>query len=541
MSARILVLGGTRSGKSAYAEQLVARAPAVVYVATAAVGDDEFAGRVAAHRARRPAHWRTVETTDLREALACAPPDAAVLVDDLGHWVLARLDDDPDAVRADADAFWQAAIAHRGGPVVVVAPEASLGVVPTDAVTRRWLDLHGDVTQRLAATADRTVLVVAGHPTDLPPASHSRFNEAILPGGGRNASTLGAAAGGGAAGGGAASGERRPHGDTMVPPGALDFAVNVHGDGPPPHLRAALDKALDAAACYPDHRTARAAVAARHGRPADDVLLTPGAADAYWLLARTVHARHAVVVHPTFTEPDAALRAAGIATTHVYRRPDEDWRLEPARVPDDADLVIVGNPNNPTGTFDDRETVAGLTRPGRVTVVDEAFVDFVPDADAASLAQRDDLPGLVVLRSVTKLWGLAGIRAGYAIAPPGLTARLEGQRPPWTVSGPALAALEVTAADEAYRRDVAAQVGAARGVLVAALRDLDGVTVYDGVANFLLVRVPDGPGAHAALLARGLAVRPSTFPGLDPDHLRVAVRDAPANARLVRALQEILR
>ncbi len=101
----------------------------------------------------------------------------------------------------------------------------------------------------------------------------------------------------------------------------------------------------------------------------------------------------------------------------MLRRPDDGWALHPDEVPADADLVIVGNPNNPTGTLDDPDRVAALCRPGRVTVVDEAFVDFVADPTASS-ASRRDLPGLVVVRSVTKLWGWPGSAPGTSSRPP---------------------------------------------------------------------------------------------------------------------------
>ena len=504
MAELILVLGGVRSGKSAVAESLVAGAGQVVYVATGRAGDAEMAERIAAHQARRPPGWQTVETADPAAAVRDAPAGSAVLVDALGLWLVARLDAPADTVLAEVDALRTAAAAHEGGPVVVVAEQAGLGLVPPDRATRRWLDLLGEASQRLAADASRTLLVVAGN---------------VL----------------------AWSGPARPHGDRMVPPSAVDFAVNVHGTRPPPHVRAALDAALDAAGRYPDDTAARAAAAARHDRPADEVLVTAGAAEAFHLLARVVRATRACVVHPGFTEPEAALGAAGVPVAHAYRRPDDGWRLDPTAVPADADLVVVGNPNNPTGTLDDPDRVAALCRPGRVTVVDEAFLDFVEDEGAWTLGPRRDLPGLVVVRSVTKLWGLAGVRAGYLLGPAGLVARCVAARPPWVTSGPALAAVEVCARDAAFRRRIARDTAHARAALTAALRALPGVTVTDAVANFLLIRVPDGPRAHAALLDMGVAVRPSTFPGLDPDHLRVAVRDDETNAVLVKALAEVLR
>lgn len=501
MAEIVLVLGGTRSGKSAVAESLVAAAPAVVYIATGSGTDAEMAERMAALRL-----WTEA---------------------DVAPW-------GPDGERARAailtevDALCRVAAAHDGGPVVVVAEESGLGVLPLGALARRWLDLAGAATQRLAIAADRALLVVAGRALDLPAGTSAGF----VPLTGQNLHSPAVT--------GHAPSRAWPHGDTMVPEGALDFAVNVQGPAPPPHIREALDAALDQAGRYPDDRAARAAVAARHGRSASEALITAGACDALHLLARVVRARAAVHVHPSFTEPESALLAAGVPVRRAFRRAEDGWHLDPRAVDARADLVVLGNPNNPTGTLDDPDRVAALCKPGRVTIVDEAFMDFVEDEPAQSLASRRDLPGLVVVRSVTKLWGLAGVRAGYLLSSPGLIARCAAARPPWATSSVALAAVEACARDDAYRRGVAAQVAAARAQLTSDLAALPGVTVHGSAANFLLVGVPDGPGIHAALLDRGIAVRPSTFPGLDPGYLRVAVRAPAANQRLVDALADAL-
>jgi histidinol-phosphate aminotransferase len=114
-----------------------------------------------------------------------------------------------------------------------------------------------------------------------------------------------------------------------------------------------------------------------------------------------------VVVHPSFTEPEAALQAAGHRVRRVWRNRDH-FHLDPAAVPAEADFVVTSNPNNPTGTLDQAATLVGLARPGWVVVVDEAFMEFTVD-EVESLAGRRDLPGLAVVRSLTKLWGLAGL------------------------------------------------------------------------------------------------------------------------------------
>jgi histidinol-phosphate aminotransferase len=170
-----------------------------------------------------------------------------------------------------------------------------------------------------------------------------------------------------------------------------------------------------------------------------------------------------------------------------------------------------------------------------VLLVDEAFADTVP-GEPASLAHRRDLPGLLVVRSLTKTWGLAGIRVGYALGAPDLVRTLAAAQPPWPVSTPALAALEACTAPSARAEaDAAARALAAdRAALLAALPG--GVAVEgDPASSFVLLRVPGGAAVRAALRAAGWAVRRGdTFPGLTPDHLRVAVRD-PATSRAFAA------
>jgi histidinol-phosphate/aromatic aminotransferase/cobyric acid decarboxylase-like protein len=329
----------------------------------------------------------------------------------------------------------------------------------------------------------------------------------------------------------------RLHGDAVVAPGMLDFAVNVWPEERPAALRAALAEALDDPR-YPDDLLAREALAARHGRRPDEVLPLNGACEAFWLLAHALRPRVAACVHPSFTEPEAALRACGADVVHVARDP-HGWSFDPATVPTTAEVVVLGNPNNPTGALDAPEAVLALLRAGRLVVVDEAFMDFVPEpAWSVAGVRRAEL---VVVRSLTKLWTLAGIRAGYLLAAPELVAALEAQRQPWNVNGLALAAMTVCAADDTTPRRIAAEVAAARAELLAALQRLSGVTAWPSAANFVLLEVPHGRAIVGALRDAGIAVRPAaSFPGLNDDHIRVAVRRPDENRRLVAALAEAL-
>ena len=332
----------------------------------------------------------------------------------------------------------------------------------------------------------------------------------------------------------------RHHGDADLVPGLVDLAVNVRAGTPPAWLRARLVASLDALAAYPDPTAAVTAIAARHGRPRAEVVPSAGGAEAFVLLARALTPRRAVVVHPQFTEPEAALRGAGHAVEQVVL--DGDLTLDPAVVPDDADLVVVGNPTNPTSVRHPADVLAALARPGRTLVVDEAFIDTAP-GEPDSLAARRDLPGLVVLRSLTKTWGLAGLRVGYVLAPAPVAAALRTAAPPWSVSTPALVALEACSGDDARAEaDAAAHTLAAdRAHLLGALRGLPLTVRATPAASFVLLQTPGRDDVRTRLHDRGFAVRRGeTFPGLDAEHVRVAVRAPEISDAFVAALKDVL-
>ena len=171
---RTLVLGGIRSGKSQWAEAVIAPEVSVRYIATglAAGSDDSWAKRVAAHRDRRPQNWMTVESADVATQLR-AQPETPALVDDLGGWLTAALDRqswDDRPVTGDVDDL-VAAIGAFGAPLVLVSPEVGLTVVPATAAGRRFADELGALNQRIAGCCEQVVLVVAGQPIWVKPAA----------------------------------------------------------------------------------------------------------------------------------------------------------------------------------------------------------------------------------------------------------------------------------------------------------------------------------------------------------------------------------
>ena len=318
----------------------------------------------------------------------------------------------------------------------------------------------------------------------------------------------------------------------------LDFAVNVRAGSPPRWLVDRLTARLPDLGRYPsqtDVDAATAAVAARHGRDPRDVVLLAGATEGFALLGQ-LRPRLAALVAPSFTEPDATLRAAGIPVHHVVLTPP--FTADAAEIPEDADLVVIGNPTNPTSVLHPREQILGLRRPGRTVVVDEAFADAIP-GEPESLAS-ESLPGVLVLRSLTKTWALPGLRVGYALGAPDLLRQLTAPRPHWPLGTLQLEALTACNLPDAVAaaQEQAAGLVSTRSEMVDGLTRA-GVSVVDGSAPFILFEVPDAQLVRKRLFAKGIAVRRcDTFVGLNGQYLRAAVR--PEWPTLVGALAEIL-
>ena len=339
------------------------------------------------------------------------------------------------------------------------------------------------------------------------------------------------------------------HGDRDLAPGLVDLAVNVRLPAPPPWLADVIADSLRDLGRYPDPTPATLAIAARHRVDPQCVLPTAGGAEAFTLVARAVAGDQPVVVHPQFTEPEAALLAAGRSVERCVLKREGGFRLDPrafTRTGEhaEADLVVVGNPTNPTGVLHRADDLRALRRSGRVVVVDEAFMDAVPGETQSLIGP--DLHGLLVIRSLTKTWGLAGLRAGYVVGDPALVSALREVQPPWSVSSPAVAATVACLSERAVAETEAAAVAftADRAVLVRELAAVGLGTAAPSAAPFVLVDTsPLGDASVREDLARlGVAVRRGeTFPGLGPTWIRLAVRDPETSRAVAAALDDLRR
>lgn len=330
---------------------------------------------------------------------------------------------------------------------------------------------------------------------------------------------------------------------------ALDFSANVSPLGLPAGVAAAITNALPTADRYPDPlcRELRAALAGAEGVPADWILCGNGAADLIFRLALAVRPRRALLPAPTFAEYEAALQTVGCAVQRVFLREENDFAVTEEfidAVTPETDIVFLCQPNNPTGQVTPPARVERLVRRcaecGAVLVVDECFLDFLPDRDAWTAKQLlRDAPQLIILKAFTKLYAMAGVRLGYALCgDAALLEKMRGAGQPWAVSSLAQAAGLAALQETAYAGAVRALIAEQRPRMAAGLRAL-GLRVMDGQANYLLFRAT--PDFGEKLRRRGAVVRScANYPGLDAVWYRTAVRTAEENTRLLQIMGEIL-
>jgi L-threonine-O-3-phosphate decarboxylase len=336
------------------------------------------------------------------------------------------------------------------------------------------------------------------------------------------------------------------------PSSLLDFSANINPLGMPDAARQAIAAAIDTLGHYPDPSCSalRQAIGAHLDVDPACIVAGNGAEQLIWWLPRLVQPRRVLVTAPCYVDYQRAAAVWNVPVEAMTLSAEQGFRLDLERLAAETrpgDLVWIGQPNNPTGVLVDPELLEQVIRshPEVDWAIDEAFIDFVERVPSATASQ---LPNLIVLRSMTKFYALAGLRLGYAVLSADRAAALMQLLPDWSVNSLALAAgVAVLAEPErsAFAERTRVSVRMQRQWLAQVLRGL-GFRVIDGNANYLLLRVPE-PLPTATVIAErllrqsGIAVRVcDNYAGLDERYLRIAVRTADENQRLVGALRSIL-
>ncbi len=330
----------------------------------------------------------------------------------------------------------------------------------------------------------------------------------------------------------------------LVPEVIIDFSVCTNPFGPPAGVKKLLSTVVIDR--YPDSEATelRERLSGKLCMDAGNILVGSGTTELIRLIALTYFnpGDPVLVIEPTFGDYEIACQIAG--TRLVKQRTRAEDHFEPG-IQDTIRLiqqhgargVFLCNPNNPTGRYLSREKIEAVLNACRNTllVLDEAYLAFTSNTwSAADLISQGDV---VVLRSMTKDYALAGLRLGYAVASKEIINNLRRVRPPWNVNAVAQKAGVTVLEDDDYLKRCQRRIRQAKRFLVEELRRL-GLAPLPSDTNFFLVRVGNAREFRAALLPHGILVRDCTSFGL-PEYVRIAPRTMPECQKLINAIQTL--
>lgn len=328
----------------------------------------------------------------------------------------------------------------------------------------------------------------------------------------------------------------------ISPEDVLDFSVSTNPFGPPPGIKEAVNQA--SISRYPDSESTelKLVLAKKLNVSTDNILIGNGSTELIRLVATAYFSPDypVVIPQPTYGEYETACQIAGACVLRIIMSEETKFRLNVAETVDlirkrQPKGIFLCNPNNPTGQYLSREEVTKILSAARnnLVILDEAYIAFTEDmwSSLDFVCQSN----LVILRSMTKDYALAGLRLGYALAAESIISVLSRVKPPWNVSSTAQAAGVFTIKTYGYIEECRKKINEAKEFLVEGLKGL-GLSPLPSQTNFFLAKVNDAVNFRKALLKKGILVRDCASFGL-PDYIRLAPRTIAECRKLLAAIQ----
>ena len=334
----------------------------------------------------------------------------------------------------------------------------------------------------------------------------------------------------------------------------MDFSVNINPLGMPWDMRKELEESVADVINYPDPDCGalREAIAELEGIGKDRIICGNGAAELIYTLFFALRPERVLLSAPGFSEYERAAVALGAQVGYFNLREDGGFGMDEgilSSMDDDLDMLILANPNNPTGRLMDRELLKRIKencrQKGILFVLDECFLDFCEGAEEESLcrdAEKGD-KGIFILKSFTKMYAMPGVRLGYGIcSQEDILRKMQAVRQPWSVSGMAQRAGITACKMRSFRERAVMLVKKEREYMLRELSAIPSLRVYPSQANFILFRLLEDMDLYEGLLDRGFLIRDcSNYTGLKKGYYRVAVRGHEENKLLLAAIGECLK
>jgi threonine-phosphate decarboxylase len=335
----------------------------------------------------------------------------------------------------------------------------------------------------------------------------------------------------------------------------IDFSANINPLGYPSGLRESVTEGFDSILNYPDIDSFDlvSGLSKYHSMGQDSILVGNGSTEFIYWIPVVFKPRNALIVTPAFSEYEKGLRVAGTDVSYFKSEEKRKFSVDIdrlcERMREGFDIVYFCNPANPTGVLTPKDelyrVIACADEIGALAVIDEAFIDFVEEGSVKEEIFR--FPNLIVLRSMTKFFGIPGLRIGYVLASPPVIEKIREYKPPWSVNSLAQRAAADLLSDGDYIRDTIQYVTEEREFLMDALNKIPGFKTYKSAANFLLVSMDSRISVNSTelrdhLAQGGILIRDcSTFQGMGDRYFRVAVKRHDHNTVLIEKLKDVIK
>ncbi len=337
----------------------------------------------------------------------------------------------------------------------------------------------------------------------------------------------------------------------LSPEQIFDFSTNVNPLGPSPKALESIKTNLGQISKYPESSAGPlvSEIARYCGVKPNEIIAANGSTQLIYLVPRTLKPKSILIIQPTFCEYEYSARIVNTEVKFINTHSENNFKLNIDKVIEELEgvnMLFLCNPNNPTGQLLTKEDVLRVTKAaakeGTYAVIDEAFIDFVDEESAIKeVAQQENL---IVLRSLTKFFGLSGLRLGFGVSNKKVIDKLKSLQEPWSVNCFAQAAGIAVLNDKEHIAKTLDFINAERDFLHAGLSSIKGLKVYDSRANFLLFEIKDNTITSTklwnGLAKKGVVIRDcSSFASLGKQFVRVAVRTRRENLKLLEELSNL--
>lgn len=339
------------------------------------------------------------------------------------------------------------------------------------------------------------------------------------------------------------------HGDDSK---MLDFSININPFGMPESVKAKLIAALDNVTVYPEinGESARRKIASDIGVERENLILGNGAIELIYLFARSHQFKRAMILTPTFNEYQRALIMNHCTAIETFLlKPEDEFDIQEETFLQQTEsfqpeVIFICNPTNPTGRYYDQKQLERLMAKCSSEIVwfiDESFIEF-SDCESCVSMIGNSAP-LFILRSMTKIFGMPGIRIGYGIGSPEVIRKMEHWKEPWTINALALTAAENVYDNRDFIQKTRSYIQTERDRVYRALQAIDGIRPFKSAADFHLIQTAiPAEELNRRLNAMSVNVRTcEDFEGLETHYVRAAVKLPEDNDRLINCIRDCMR